>query len=62
MSPGRFAHVAANDTLPKLLRHNARQYGVQIALREKALPLESPPGRTSMSAPSCGRWRCAASG
>ena len=39
MSPGRFAHVAANDTLPKLLRHNARQYGSQIALREKEFGL-----------------------
>jgi long-chain acyl-CoA synthetase len=37
--PARFAHVAQLDTLPKLLRHNARQYGADTALREKELGL-----------------------
>ena len=37
--PARFAHVAHYDTLPKLLRHNARQFGGDIALREKKLGL-----------------------
>ena len=39
MSSARFAHVAANDTLPKLLRYNARQHGADIALREKEFGL-----------------------
>ena len=29
--------IAANDTLPKLLRQNAREYPKDIALREKDL-------------------------
>ena len=35
MTPDRFAHLAQSDTLPKLLRHNARVHGREIALREK---------------------------
>jgi long-chain acyl-CoA synthetase len=31
----RFAHLASNDTLPKLVRHNARHYGAEVAMREK---------------------------
>ena len=37
--PARFAHVAEHDTLPKLLRHNARNHGTDTALREKELGL-----------------------
>ena len=37
MKSARFAHVAENDTLPKLLRHNARRHGAEVALREKTL-------------------------
>jgi long-chain acyl-CoA synthetase len=37
--PARFAHVLQHDTLPKLLRFNARQHGGDIALREKELGL-----------------------
>jgi len=39
MIPPRFAHVEANDTLPRLLRHNALNHGRDIALREKRLGL-----------------------
>ena len=39
MTSARFAHVAANDTLPKLLRYNARRHGPDVALREKELGL-----------------------
>ncbi len=35
MIPARFAHVEANDTLPKLLRYNARNHGGDTVLREK---------------------------
>ena len=31
MTPDRFAHLGQCDTLPKLLRHNARDHGVKIA-------------------------------
>jgi long-chain acyl-CoA synthetase len=37
--PARFAHVAGQDTLPKLLRFNARHHGTDTALREKELGL-----------------------
>ena len=30
--PARFAHVAAHDTLPKLLRYNARNRGAAVLL------------------------------
>ncbi|HJU32323.1 MAG TPA: AMP-binding protein [Hyphomicrobiaceae bacterium] len=39
MNLPRFAHIAANDTLPKLLRYNARHHGGDVALREKKLGL-----------------------
>ena len=39
MIPARFAHVEANDTLPKLLRYNARLYGGDTVLREKEFGL-----------------------
>ena len=39
MIPARFAHVEDNDTLPKLLRHNARRHGGDIAFREKKFGL-----------------------
>ena len=39
MTSARFAHVAENDTLPKLLRYNARRHGTDVALREKELGL-----------------------
>jgi long-chain acyl-CoA synthetase len=42
MIPARFAHVETNDTLPKLLRHNARKHGSDIAVREKELGLWRP--------------------
>ena len=42
MTSARFAHVAENDTLPKLLRYNARRHGADVALREKELGLWSP--------------------
>jgi long-chain acyl-CoA synthetase len=35
--PARFSHVETLDTLPKLLRHNARSHGSEVALREKEL-------------------------
>lgn len=35
----RFAHLAANNTLPKLVRYNARMHGNEIAQREKELGL-----------------------
>ena len=35
MTADRFAHLEQADTLPKLLRHNARTHGGEIALREK---------------------------
>ena len=35
MIPSQFAHIEANDTLPKLLRYNARNHGGDIVLREK---------------------------
>jgi long-chain acyl-CoA synthetase len=39
MTSARFARVAENDTLPKLLRYNARRHGRDVALREKELGL-----------------------
>ncbi|MDP2372537.1 AMP-binding protein [Reyranella sp.] len=39
MIPARFAHVEIEDTLPRLLRHNARTHGADVALREKELGL-----------------------
>ncbi len=33
----QFAHLRVHDTLPKLLRHNAREHGSDIAQREKQL-------------------------
>ncbi len=39
MSSSRFAHLDANDTLPKLVRHNAKLHGDDIAQREKELGL-----------------------
>ena len=39
MTSARFAHVAENDTLPKLLRYNARRHGTDVALREKEFGL-----------------------
>jgi long-chain acyl-CoA synthetase len=35
----RFAHVREHDTLPKLLRHNARRHGSDVAFREKKFGL-----------------------
>ncbi|MEQ1612730.1 MAG: AMP-binding protein, partial [Hyphomicrobiaceae bacterium] len=35
MSSARFAHIETNDTLPKLLRHNAKHHGGDVAQREK---------------------------
>jgi long-chain acyl-CoA synthetase len=35
MISARFAHLDTCDTLPKVLRHNARHHGSDIALREK---------------------------
>lgn len=35
MTLARFAHIDTNDTLPKLVRHNARLHGQDIAQREK---------------------------
>jgi long-subunit acyl-CoA synthetase (AMP-forming) len=35
----RFSHLAINDTLPKLVRHNAQAHGAEIAQREKELGL-----------------------
>lgn len=37
MIPARFAHVESADTLPKLLRHDARRHGGDIVMREKEL-------------------------
>lgn len=37
MTGPTFAHIEANDTLPRLLRHNARHHGNEVALREKEL-------------------------
>jgi long-chain acyl-CoA synthetase len=39
MSEARFAHIESNDTLPKLVRHNSRQHGPDVAMREKHLGL-----------------------
>jgi long-chain acyl-CoA synthetase len=39
MTNNRFAHLAVNDTLPKLIRHNARGHASDIAQREKELGL-----------------------
>ena len=35
MTPDGLAHLKENDTLPKLVRYNARQHGKDIAQREK---------------------------
>lgn len=40
--PERFAHVESHDTLPKLLRYNARHHGNDVVLREKELGLWHP--------------------
>ena len=57
MIPSQFAHIEANDTLPKLLRYNARHHGGDIVLREKELGLwrHVHLGRLTTNAPSCGR-------
>ncbi len=39
MMPARFAHVETNDTLPKLLRYNAKTHPRDVAMREKELGL-----------------------
>ena len=39
MRTERFVHLGVNDTLPKLVRHNARLHGSDIAQREKELGL-----------------------
>ena len=39
MNNTRFSHLAINDTLPKLVRHNAQAHGAEIAQREKELGL-----------------------
>ena len=60
MTSARFAHVGANDTLPKLLRYNARQHGARHrAAREGARPLEVlhlvrlPRARQAVGAGAC---------
>ncbi len=35
MSDAIFAHIATEDTLPKLVRYNARKHGGDVAQREK---------------------------
>ena len=35
MSTDRFQHLSQHDTLPKLVRYNARTHGADIAQREK---------------------------
>ncbi len=39
MNIERFSHLSGNDTLPKLVRHNAQAHGSDIAQREKELGL-----------------------
>ena len=39
MTTAALAHLAENDTLPKLVRYNALHHGGDLALREKELGL-----------------------
>ena len=39
MNITRFSHLDKNDTLPKLVRHNAQAHGTEVAQREKELGL-----------------------